>query len=82
MVLHFKRRLLEEGVREEDFIEVALDKKSDVMYRNPNLLYDKGRSFFSNRAKSLKIYFAYTETLPIDYSSGMLFSCCNLNIIF
>ena len=36
----FKNRLLEEGVREEDFVEVALDRKSDSKYRNPNLLFD------------------------------------------
>lgn len=36
----FKRRLLAEGAREEDFVEIALDRKSDAKYRNPNLLYD------------------------------------------
>lgn len=36
----FKNRLIEEGTRKEDFVEVSLDKKSDSKYRNPNLLYD------------------------------------------
>lgn len=36
----FKNRLIEEGVRKEDFVEVALDRKADIKYRNPNLLYD------------------------------------------
>lgn len=36
----FKNRLIEEGARKEDFVEVALDRKSDIKYRNPNLLYD------------------------------------------
>lgn len=36
----FKNRLIEDGARKEDFVEVALDKKSDAKYRNPNLLYD------------------------------------------
>ncbi len=36
----FKNRLLEEGVSKDDFIEIALDRKSDAKYRNPNLLYD------------------------------------------
>ncbi len=31
---------MEEGAREEDFIEVALDRKSNIQFRNPNLLYD------------------------------------------
>ena len=34
----FKQRLIMEGVDEKDFIEVALDRKSDIQYRNPNLL--------------------------------------------
>lgn len=50
----YKNRLKEEGAREEDFIEVALDRKSDIKYRNPNLLYehimertaDTGRKFY------------------------------------
>lgn len=36
----FKQQLITEGVDETDFIEVALDRKSDIQYRNPNLLYD------------------------------------------
>lgn len=36
----FKNRLLEDGVSKDDFIEIALDRKSDAKYRNPNLLYD------------------------------------------
>lgn len=36
----FKNRLIEEGADEGDFVEVALDRKSDIKYRNPNSLYD------------------------------------------
>lgn len=36
----FKKRLIEDGARKEDFVQVALDRKSDIKYRNPNLLYD------------------------------------------
>lgn len=36
----FKNRLIKEGTKEEDFVEVALDRKKDIQYRNPNLLYD------------------------------------------
>lgn len=36
----FKNRLIEEGVDEKGFIEIALDRKSDIKYRNPNVLYD------------------------------------------
>ena len=36
----FKNRLIEEGVSSDDFIEIALDRKSDIRFRNPNLLYE------------------------------------------
>ena len=36
----YKKRLLEEGVTEDCFIELALDKKVHQKYRNPNELYD------------------------------------------
>lgn len=36
----FKNRLLEEGAQESDFVEIALDRKADIKYRNPNLLYE------------------------------------------
>ena len=36
----FKHRLIEKGVQERDFVVVALDRKTDIKYRNPNLLYD------------------------------------------
>ena len=36
----FKQCLMEEGTSPNDFIEIALDRKSDVKFRNPNLLYD------------------------------------------
>ncbi len=36
----FKSKLIEDGADASDFIEIALDRKSDIKYRNPNLLYD------------------------------------------
>lgn len=36
----YKNHLLAEGVAEECFVEISLDKKSDVKYRNPNVLFD------------------------------------------
>lgn len=36
----FKNHLIAEGAGEEDFVEVALDRKAGIKYRNPNLLYD------------------------------------------
>ena len=36
----FKNRLLENDAQESDFVEIALDRKADIKYRNPNLLYE------------------------------------------
>lgn len=36
----FKNKLIEEGVDEHDFIEIALDRKADIKFRNPDILYD------------------------------------------
>ena len=36
----FKQRLIEEGTPEDSFIEVALDRKSNVKYRNPIALFN------------------------------------------
>lgn len=36
----YKQALIEEGVPEDSFVEIALDRKSDLEFRNPNVLYD------------------------------------------
>ena len=36
----FKSRLIEEGAKEDAFIEIALDRKSDIRFRNPNTLFE------------------------------------------
>lgn len=36
----FKNSLLENDAQESDFVEIALDRKADIKYRNPNLLYE------------------------------------------
>lgn len=36
----FKNELISEGTVLESFIEIDLDRKSDIKYRNPNVLYD------------------------------------------
>ncbi len=50
----YKQRLLEEGVGEDCLVELALDKTSDAMFRNPHTLYeyvlsrtgDPGRKYY------------------------------------
>lgn len=36
----FKNQLIEEGTQKDSFVEIALDRKSDIKYRNPNALFD------------------------------------------
>ena len=36
----FKQKLIEENAGEVNFVEIALDRKSHLKYRNPNLLYE------------------------------------------
>lgn len=36
----FKNQLIEEGTPKDSFVEIALDRKSDIKYRNPNALFD------------------------------------------
>lgn len=60
----YKRRLIQEGVERDAFIEIALDRKSDMAYRNPNLLYDyvMARTKDSNRD-----YYIFIDEIQLSY---------------
>ncbi|MBQ0024646.1 MAG: ATP-binding protein [Bacteroidales bacterium] len=36
----YKGRLIEEGIPDDSFIEISLERKADIKYRNPHKLYD------------------------------------------
>ena len=60
----FKNRLMEEGVPEEDFVEVALDRKSHAKYRNPNLLYN----YIIKRTKDTKRkFYVLIDEIQLSY---------------
>ncbi|MDE5742867.1 MAG: ATP-binding protein, partial [Bacteroidales bacterium] len=60
----FKNRLMEEGVPEEDFVEVALDRKSHAKYRNPNLLYN----YIIERTKDTKHkFYVLIDEIQLSY---------------
>lgn len=60
----FKQQLIADGVDANDFIEVALDKKSDIQYRNPNLLYD----YIINQTKDLnRKYYVLIDEIQLSY---------------
>jgi hypothetical protein len=60
----FKQRLIDEGVNNDEFIEVALDRKSDIKYRNPNVLYDYIIQRSSNTDKK---YYVLIDEIQLSY---------------
>lgn len=60
----YKKRLLEEGAEEDDFIEIALDRKTDIRYRNPNLLY----SYIIERTKDTgRKFYVFIDEIQLSY---------------
>lgn len=60
----FKNRMIEEGVVADDFIEIALDRKSDIKYRNPNLLYD----YISELTKDMsRRFYVLIDEIQLSY---------------
>jgi hypothetical protein len=47
---------MEEGVREDEFVELALDRKSDLQFRNPNLLFDHIIECTQNSARKFYVF--------------------------
>lgn len=60
----FKNRLVEEGVNPDDFINIDLDRKSNIKYRNPNALYD----YVIERTKDTKRkYYILIDEIQLSY---------------
>ena len=60
----FKQQLIKEGAKEDDFIEVALDRKTDIKYRNPNLLYD----YIMNQTKDKnRKFYVLIDEIQLSY---------------
>ena len=60
----FKNRLLEEGLQETDFVEIALDRKSDIKYRNLNLLYE----YIIERTKDVnRKFYVFIDEIQLSY---------------
>lgn len=60
----FKQKLLEEGVKADCFVELALDRKSNIQYRNPNRLYD----YVLERTGDLaKRYYVMIDEIQLSY---------------
>ena len=60
----YKDYLLNEGVAKDCFVELALDKKAHVKYRNPNELYD----FVLRQTKDdEKHYYVFIDEIQLSY---------------
>ena len=60
----YKDHLLNEGVTQECFVELALDKKAHVKYRNPNELYD----YVLRKTKDVeKRYYVFIDEIQLSY---------------
>ena len=60
----FKNRLLENDAQESDFLEIALDRKSDIKYRNPNLLYE----YIIERTKDEnRKFYVFIDEIQLSY---------------
>lgn len=60
----YKDYLLNEGVAKDCFVELALDKKAHVKYRNPNELYD----FVLRKTKDdEKHYYVFIDEIQLSY---------------
>lgn len=60
----FKRKLLENGVSQDDFIEIALDRKADIKFRNPNLLYDHVIQLTKDITRK---YYIFIDEIQLSY---------------
>ena len=60
----FKQRLLEEGTPEDSFVELALDRKNDLQFRNPNLLYD---FVLEQTQDTKKKYYVMIDEIQLSY---------------
>ena len=60
----YKDYLKTEGVTDECFVEIALDKKAHVKYRNPNELYD----YVINRTRDMeKRYYVFIDEIQLSF---------------
>ena len=60
----YKEYLLNEGVTNGCFVELALDKKAHMKYRNPNELYD----YVLRKTKDTgKRYYVFIDEIQLSY---------------
>lgn len=60
----YKNRLLSEGVTDNQFIEIALDRKSGIKYRNPNLLYEY---ILEKSQDTNKLFYVFIDEIQLSF---------------
>lgn len=60
----FKNHLISERVSTEDFIEIALDRKADIKYRNPNVLYEH---IINHTRDTKRRYYVLIDEIQLSY---------------
>lgn len=60
----YKDYLKDEGVPEDCFIEIALDRKEHIKYRNPNELYDY---VLSQTQEESKRYYVFIDEIQLSF---------------
>ena len=60
----FKNKMIEEGASADDFINIDLDRKSDIKYRNPNTLYDY---IIQRTNDSTKKFYVLIDEIQLSY---------------
>ena len=60
----YKQHLLSQGVPADSFIEVDLEKKRDVRYRNPNELYDYVMQRSSDMSRR---FYVFIDEIQLSY---------------
>ncbi len=60
----YKQALVNEGVSEDCFVEIALDKKKWLKYRNPNELYDYVLAHTNDPEKR---YYVFIDEIQLSY---------------
>lgn len=59
----YKNILLKDGVNENNIIEIALDRKEHIRYRNPNLLYE----YITSKINHDEKFYVFIDEIQMSY---------------
>ena len=59
----YKNILLKDGIDENNIIEIALDRKEHIRYRNPNLLYE----YITSKINHDEKFYVFIDEIQMSY---------------